>query len=134
MNMLMAFARSGRRILEVPIETIYLDGNRSSHFHLLRDSFLIYKEILKFSAASFASFLLDYSLYALLMALSHSLILSNVLLSLGILAAGTLGLNILVQGLGINYLIAKIIIEGILFFTSYFVQKRWIFSGKEVLE
>ena len=61
-------------------------------------------------------------------------VLSYVLLSLGILAAGTLGLNILVQGLGINYLIAKIIIEGILFFTSYFVQKRWIFSGKEVLE
>lgn len=27
---------------EIPIQTVYLDGNRSSHFHLLRDSLRVY--------------------------------------------------------------------------------------------
>ncbi|MBO4888546.1 MAG: bifunctional glycosyltransferase family 2/GtrA family protein [Firmicutes bacterium] len=166
MNVLTAFAKTGRRIREVPIETVYLNDNRSSHFHVIRDSFLIYKELLKFSAASFASFLLDYGLYALFMLFSHSLVLSNLLarlisasfnytinrtivfedrgdigrsllsyflLSVGILAAGTLGLKLLVSVLSVHYLLAKIAVEMILFFTSYFVQKRWIFPGKEAL-
>lgn len=66
MNVLLACPRRHIPIEEVEIETIYLNGNEASHFDTLRDSYRIYKEILKFSAASFASFLVDFSLYSLL--------------------------------------------------------------------
>lgn len=46
-NVLLEFAKQNTRICEVPIRTIYLDENKSSHFHAVRDSFLIYAEILK---------------------------------------------------------------------------------------
>ena len=33
--------------VEVPISTVYLDGNRSSHFEPLRDSMRIYRVLLR---------------------------------------------------------------------------------------
>lgn len=48
MNVLMTCAREKIPIEEVPISTIYRDKNNSnSHFHGLRDSYRIYREILK---------------------------------------------------------------------------------------
>lgn len=46
-NVLLEYAKYNRKICEVPIATIYLDDNKSSHFHAVRDSVLIYMEILK---------------------------------------------------------------------------------------
>ena len=46
-NVLLEYAKHRKKICEVPIRTIYLDDNKSSHFHAVRDSFLIYMEILK---------------------------------------------------------------------------------------
>ncbi|MGE4277518.1 MAG: bifunctional glycosyltransferase family 2/GtrA family protein [Lawsonibacter sp.] len=66
MNVLLECAKRNIPIREVEIETIYIDNNAGSHFNTLKDSFRIYKEILRYSASSFASFLLDYSLYSLL--------------------------------------------------------------------
>ncbi|WP_081669081.1 phosphodiester glycosidase family protein [Butyrivibrio sp. VCB2001] len=43
-----------------------------------KDSFLIYREILKFSASSFVSFIIDYCLFCLLSALGSSLVVANV--------------------------------------------------------
>ncbi len=34
------------KVVSVPIKTIYETGNRSSHFHVVRDSLLIYKKLL----------------------------------------------------------------------------------------
>ncbi len=79
MNVLMCWAQDKRPIREIPIETVYLDGNSSSHFSTVRDSIRIYKEILKFSAASLTSFVVDYGLYCLLSALTGAVALSNVL-------------------------------------------------------
>ena len=45
LNVLLDFADAGIPIREIPIETVYLDGNRSSHFNTIRDSYRIYKEI-----------------------------------------------------------------------------------------
>lgn len=78
MNMLMEYAREEIPIEEVGIETIYIDGNSSSHFDPLHDSARIYKEILKFSASSLVSFFLDYGLFCLFSAVTGSVILSNV--------------------------------------------------------
>lgn len=66
MNVLLTCPRNGIPILEEEIDTIYIDGNASSHFDTVRDSWRVYKEILKFSAASLISFLVDYGLYSLL--------------------------------------------------------------------
>ena len=46
-NVLLEYAKHNRKMCEVPIATIYLDDNKSSHFHAVRDSVLIYMEILK---------------------------------------------------------------------------------------
>ncbi|MGN0305307.1 MAG: GtrA family protein [Lachnospiraceae bacterium] len=78
MKVLLEFARKKILIQEVEIDTIYLDNNSASHFHLWRDSFLIYKELLKFSAASFVGFLVDYALYSLLIFTTSNLRIANV--------------------------------------------------------
>ncbi len=83
-NMLMQLAAEGVPIIEERIETVYENNNSGSHFRTLRDSFRVYKEILKFSASSLASFAIDYCMYALLLAatgaagLAGSLVISNI--------------------------------------------------------
>lgn len=90
-NMLMEFAGKGIPVEEVEIETIYLDGNSSSHFNAVRDSFRIYREIgsyalsgraifqaAKFSASSLISFLVDYAVYALLLLAGPGLVFANI--------------------------------------------------------
>ena len=78
MNVLMEYARQELQIREVPIETIYLDNNSSSHFRPVGDSARIYKEILKFSASSLICFGLDYLLFCLFSALTGSVTVSNI--------------------------------------------------------
>lgn len=47
-NVLFYCAKHDIPMLEVPIKTIYHDkANRCSHFHVLRDSFRIYRDILQ---------------------------------------------------------------------------------------
>ena len=83
-NMLMQLAAEGVPIIEERIETVYEDYNSGSHFRTVRDSFRVYKEILKFSASSLASFAIDYGMYALLLAatgaagIANSLVISNI--------------------------------------------------------
>ena len=83
-NMLMQLASEGVPIIEERIETVYEDNNSGSHFRTVRDSFRIYKEILKFSASSLVSFAIDYGMYALLLAvtgaagIANSLVISNI--------------------------------------------------------
>lgn len=66
-NVLFHCAKEEIPIEEVPIHTIYHDeANSCSHFHAVRDSVRIYKDILKFSFSSLSSFVLDYLLFCLL--------------------------------------------------------------------
>ncbi len=78
MNVLLEFSCRNINIKEIPIETIYIENNASSHFHAVKDSCRIYLQILKFSACSFIGFLLDYGLYALLLTLGLGLRVSNI--------------------------------------------------------
>ncbi len=78
MNVLLQFARENIPIREVEIRTIYINNNEASHFDTLRDSCRIYKEILKFSASSFAGFLVDYAMYSLLLIITANLRYANV--------------------------------------------------------
>ena len=69
-NMLLRLASDGVPIIEEEIETVYEDNNSGSHFRTVVDSVKVYKEILKFSASSLASFAIDYCMYALLLAIT----------------------------------------------------------------
>lgn len=73
MNVLLKFAHEKRPVRELQISTIYFDNNSGSHFDTIKDSYRIYKEILKFSASSFICFLTDYSLYSLMTVLTGGL-------------------------------------------------------------
>lgn len=60
-NVLLWAASSHVDMEEIPIKTVYLEGNTSSHYRVLRDSVLIYSRILKFILSSFAAFIVDFS-------------------------------------------------------------------------
>ena len=85
MNVLLVCSRKKIPLREIGIETIYINDNAGSHFNPLRDSYRIYKEILRFSASSIMSFILDYGIYSLFLWMtagfskSISLFLSNVM-------------------------------------------------------
>lgn len=58
-NMLLDFKRQGVAFQEVPIETVYEDGNSESHFRPVVDSLKIYKFILLYLFSSLAGALVD---------------------------------------------------------------------------
>ncbi|KRK35438.1 bifunctional glycosyltransferase family 2/GtrA family protein [Loigolactobacillus bifermentans] len=68
-------------IVEQPIETIYLDGNVSSHFRVIRDSVAIYLRFFKFALSGLVSFVIDNSLFALFIHLSHAMTLTEVMMA-----------------------------------------------------
>ena len=67
------------KITEIEIETIYIDNNSGSHFNTLKDSYRVYKQIIKFSLSSIMSFIIDYIFYSIFIILIGSLTISNVL-------------------------------------------------------
>ena len=66
-NQLLFCCTKSTGVFEVPIETVYLDDNKSSHFNTIKDSAKIYKVIfrylgptfIKFVSTSLLSFLID---------------------------------------------------------------------------
>lgn len=65
-NMLLHTKKQKIAIKEVTIETIYMDKNVATHFHPIRDSLKIYKQIFKFVFSSILSFLIDITLFTIL--------------------------------------------------------------------
>ncbi|MBE5876278.1 MAG: glycosyltransferase [Lachnospiraceae bacterium] len=62
-NMLLETKNMEMPICEVPIRTIYIDENESSHFNPIKDSIKIYSMILKFFMNSILSTVIDLTLY-----------------------------------------------------------------------
>ncbi len=71
MNMLIRCSGAKVPMRPITIQTIYMDENKGTHFHPIRDSWRIYKlllgSFLRYSAASILSFLIDYAVLSLLM-------------------------------------------------------------------
>lgn len=65
-NVLLEFVRNNILISEVPIETIYIDGNSGTHYSPFKDTMKIFAKIIKFSISSFIGFLVDIGMFALL--------------------------------------------------------------------
>lgn len=74
---MLILAKREKLIFEsVPIQTVYEQGNRSSHFKPLQDSALIYKKFLKFSGVGIASAAIDYGLFALIYGFTGEILLA----------------------------------------------------------
>ena len=175
MNVLLECTDKSIPIVEIPIQTIYIEENKSSHFNPLKDSWKIYKLIIKFGAptllmfilSSFLSFVIDFALYALFTNLfksAHNVWMANILaraisatvnywlnklivfkkkgktaqtflayclLAMGILVGNTLLLQVLVSCAGMDPYGAKLLVEFIMFFISWFVQRFLIFNKKK---
>ncbi|MEG0615674.1 MAG: bifunctional glycosyltransferase family 2/GtrA family protein [Oscillospiraceae bacterium] len=156
-------------IKEIPIKTVYIDENRTSHFNHVTDSWRIYKVILKFIWSSIASTVIDFLLYlvtvlafgflgnalAILIATVVSRVTSSlfnftmnknlvfksltpatsampkyyILCVVQMIAsyAGVYGLTTLFNT---SSLIFKILVDFVLFFVSFQIQREWVFSGK----
>ena len=166
-NMLLETKVQKIPIREVNIETVYINGNTSSNFNPLLDSFNIYKVIFKFLFSSGASIICDYLLFILLgivfsflpqkielfisifgariissivnfninrkVVFKNSdnikrLILKYYLLVAIIMTCSYLGVYFLTVKFAINELLAKVIIDIILFIASFKVQINWVFK------
>ena len=68
--------KHSRKIRQIPIETVYIEQNRSSHFNPLTDSILIYLVLLKFCGSSLISAALDYLVFSIIFSLSSSVFFS----------------------------------------------------------
>lgn len=76
MNMLLDAKEAGYLFHEVEIDTIYYKDNKSSHFHTIKDSARVYQPILKFSASSLISAIIDYALLFLIQFFTSNLLIS----------------------------------------------------------
>lgn len=74
-NMLIKIRKENVPLYEVPIDTVYINGNSETHFDPIRDSLKIYGlllgEFFKYTAVSLGSFVLDIALFQLLIILLH---------------------------------------------------------------
>ncbi len=64
-NMLLEMKNAEIEFIDVPIPTIYIEDNKSSHFNVIRDSFKIYAIILKYVFSSLSAAVIDIVLFAL---------------------------------------------------------------------
>ena len=78
MNVLLECAKEGIKIKELPIQTIYIENNKGTHFKAISDSYRVYKEIIKYILSSSSCFVIDYISYTIFNIISKNLIYSNI--------------------------------------------------------
>ena len=106
MNMLMQFARNDINFVYEEINTIYIDGNKASHFNPIRDSIKIYFNILKFSLSSLMSSIVDIGIFTVLM-------------------------YFLDMNIAYKILIATILARSISGIFNFIINKLWVFSSQD---
>ncbi len=163
MTVLGHLCRNGNTLAEVPIATVYLDGNEASHFEPIRDSMRIYFVLLRFYASSLVAAGIDFAGFSLAFALTHDVLTSFVVGRLSSLAnfllnkryvfhsdtsiGGSLGRYYMlavaiavvsygsIRGLtgyfGWNVFAAKVMVETLLSFASFAVQRTFVFPMRD---
>ena len=110
-NMLLAMKDHGIAFDEVKIRTVYIEENKSSHFHPIRDSWRIYKLILahffRYTLSSLASAVVDTAAYSVL-----SFVLGGMLKGLSLTAAAGIGARVISSLL------------------NFFLNKKLVFESK----
>jgi glycosyltransferase involved in cell wall biosynthesis len=78
MTMLAELCSNGKRPVEVPIATVYIENNRSSHFDPIRDSMRIYFVLARFYFSSIVAAAIDFLGFTLAFAATHHILFSIV--------------------------------------------------------
>jgi len=78
MSVLAHICRIHGKPLEITIETVYIDGNKSSHFDPIWDSMRIYFVLARFYFSSFVSALLDLAGFSVALWLTHNILIAVV--------------------------------------------------------
>ena len=86
-NMLIDTKEAGVPIVEVPIETVYIEENKTSHFNPLRDSARIYAVFGKFLFSSLSSSVVDLALFSLFCMLLNSFVSGTLYITLATVCA-----------------------------------------------
>jgi len=107
MNVLLECSKKKIPISEVEIATLYFDNNEGSHFSTVRDSLIIYRDILKFAASSLTGFAVDYGVYS-------------------IMAASTAGLGSALS-VPVSNITARIVSSTV----NYTLNRRFVFNSKD---
>lgn len=176
-NMLIIALRKKIPVEEVPITTVYFDGNKATTFNPLRDSWKIYKLMLgtfiKFVFSSLSSYVVDILCFAAIVAILGNFgIVSRIwvatvsarvisslfnyclnrkvvfaknnpknssfwkycLLVIAIMCCSAGGVSLLCLFTGIPEVIAKMIVDTLLFFASFQIQRIWVFKPQSRVE
>jgi putative flippase GtrA len=181
MNVLIQCAGRAVAMMVIPIETIYHNDNKGSHFRPFRDSARIYKllfsSFFKFASASALSTILDIGMFtlfdkwlvpallsseppAIIPWISTTVLIASylarlisagvnykinkrfvfdikkckdafpryIILCVAIITASSLGVSLLHDAIGLDNSLAKPIVDGLLFFINYRIQRTWVFS------
>ena len=67
-NVLIAIADEHIPYVNLPISTIYIEGNRRSHFRVIRDSYRVYKPVILYLLSALSSAVIDLGIFTALMA------------------------------------------------------------------
>lgn len=81
MNFLLEIAKTKKKLIQIPIDTVYLDQNSSSHFRPIIDSIRIYKVPLKFLLIGLLSAAIDLGVFTIISTTLDDLLLKVVLIS-----------------------------------------------------
>lgn len=169
MNVLLACGENHIPIHEVPIRTIYLEGNKGSHFHPVFDSLKIYTVFFRYLISAVSSFLLDVVIFTLLVMALKGIFPAHYILIGTAVARGCSSLfnyianKTLVfkarskEGSAVRYYVLavsqmaasallvteifslipsagetmiKVLVDTILFFLSFYIQRKWVFKSK----
>lgn len=141
MTMLARLCRGGERPLQVPIATVYIDGNRSSHFDPVRDSMRIYFVLARFYSSSLLAAGIDIMFFSLAFAATSNILLSVAIGRLSSLVNFAINRRFVfnsrdhvVAALGRYYLLA-VIIAGLsyLLIRGAVIQLHWNVLAAKVL-
>lgn len=172
-NMLLELRQRNIEFAEVPIQTVYIEENASTHFNPIKDSIKIYGVIFKFLFSSIASSVIDLAMFTVISALLFSSIenaqriliatvgarmissLFNYTFNRKAVFESSSGVGssiaryylLCVLQLCVSYLlvfsvtsvlslgqvltvVAKAVIDTILFVISFQIQRRWVFKNR----
>jgi glycosyltransferase involved in cell wall biosynthesis len=160
LDVLLTWKYWGLRIIEQPIQTVYIKGNESSHFNPIVDSMRIYFVLFRFTIASLSAALIDYTVFILTYALCANLLAAQALARMvamifnyfvvkklvfcsgeevvktfpkyAVLALFSGSVSyLLIRGLTsfspLPVLAAKAIVESLIFFANFAIQREFIF-------
>lgn len=165
MKMILDAKKASIPMIEVPISTIYIEDNHSSHFRAVHDSVAIYIVFLKYVLSSGSSFLIDITVFTMILHFLNEESFETIAIASFIARAVSSFFNYLVNKLIVfgkkaaysllkyyslvlfqillsSFFVTllsqlsaqspvaaiKIIVDGMLFFASFHIQRKYIFK------